>query len=117
MLAFAAEGDPVSRMDGAYAAVVANMYYRASIEDENDPAEAARIARELPPLSLYRLGKIVVLRDEAVWPDELSVGAYVVGEEEFRGWLWVNFFAHKKTVYVKWMEEVGMGDFNGRRRW
>lgn len=104
-------------MDGAYAALVANMYYRASAEDEDDPAETARIARELPALSLYRLGKLVVLRDEAGWPDELSVGAYVVGEGQLGVWLWVNFFAHKKTVYVRWMGEVGMGHFNGRRRW
>jgi hypothetical protein len=118
MLAFAAEGDPVPRMDTAYARLVAFLYHRASA-DENGPPALGKI--ELPHLSLFRLGRIIILQDAAqdasVSDDDVDLRVSLLQEEDLSTRLWVNLFAHKMIQYAEWTARIAAGRFNGRVSW
>jgi hypothetical protein len=114
LLAFALNGDPVPRMDAAYSRVVAYLYHRAG-EEEFDTSMVRGLV--VPPLSLFRLGDIVVLSDETISSEGFDVGAYLWTEESLAKSVWLNLFAHKKIEYVRFLGEVGSGRLNGRQTW
>ena len=113
MLAVVTEGDIIPRMDAAYAKYIARLYHLASL-DGYDRARVDDVG-ELPPLSLFRLGQIVVLVDVTIAFEGLDLEAYTLREEDLSERLWANFFAHHKKLYTLWMEEVGAGRLNGGR--
>jgi len=68
---------------------------------------------DLPPLSLFRLGYIVVLVKVTTADEGLDLEAYSLREEDLSERLWANFSAHHKSLYARWMEVVGAGRLNG----
>src|SRR5438034_11318825 len=106
MLAFAVEGDPVTRMDAAYSLLVAHLYHKASA-DEYGPPTPDDV--ELSPLSLFRLGEIVMLADADVSKDGLHLRALLLPEENLGRRLWANLFAHKKDLYAARTKELADG--------
>jgi hypothetical protein len=116
MLAFAVEGDPVPRMDAAYAREVVRLYHEAS--GSRYPAPSRRDAKfEPPPLSLRRLGQLVMLSDAAQSSDEVELQALILTEDKLSRRLWANLFAHKMTQYLDWTAMLAEGCFNGRDGW
>jgi len=110
LLAIVTEGDIIPRMDAAYAKEMAKLYHLASVGGYYAPT-AGKVF-DLPPLSLFRLGHIVVLFDVTTYGD-LELGAYSLREEDLGERLWASFFQHHKSLYARWMKEVGAGRLNG----
>ncbi|KAL0782504.1 hypothetical protein CaCOL14_000410 [Colletotrichum acutatum] len=125
MLAFANDGDPISRMDAAYATELARIWYR--VGGSKCPPASEFPDFKPPKLRLNGLGQLVVLFEKEQEEDENKEDEDIEEEEtlmacrlshsDLEHQAWANVAAHRMNQYVKWMTCIGDGSFNGRRDW
>ncbi|KAK1995152.1 alpha/beta-hydrolase [Colletotrichum falcatum] len=122
-LSFVNDGDPIPRMDTAYAAALAGIWHRVggsrcATEDELPEFKP-------PPLSLNGLGHLVVLfvKDQEFKENHEEVDKYEklmachLDSRNLGLQAWANVSAHSVNQYVEWATLIGNGSFNGRVNW
>ncbi|TLD29240.1 hypothetical protein PspLS_03926 [Pyricularia sp. CBS 133598] len=116
-LAIVNDGDPVARLDRAYAALLLAVWHR--VGGGGSCAGELR-GRGLPPLSLRGMGERVVLFDaeqdfDGGQDDEAESERLMASRLDHLGLerrAWANVWAHKMDQYVEWTALVGDGRYN-----
>ena len=124
------EGDPVPRADDAYIRVLLRLIQKTDTAGAPAPTNrflgfaqrgSSKPRQQLPPLSLYALGTLIVLRDAnadaADLEAEEELRAEVLRPQELGTLLFANFFAHKMNSYLEGVDRVARGEVNGKSGW
>ncbi|KXH35378.1 hypothetical protein CSIM01_08953 [Colletotrichum simmondsii] len=133
MLAFPNDGDPVPRMDAAYATELARIWY---LVGGGKCPPATEFENFKPPkLRLNGLGQLVVLfekeqegdedddddrdgdEEEEEDEEEEIIMACRLSHGDLEHQAWANVAAHRMNKNVKWITRIGDGSFNGRKAW
>ncbi|KAH8702864.1 Alpha/Beta hydrolase protein [Phaeosphaeriaceae sp. PMI808] len=129
LLSIINEGDPIPRSDDAYIRILLQLLQKP-IAIATDSISTSRLfsstqrasakpRQDLPPLSLYALGTLIVLRDANADVDDAKEDfqAHVVRQQELGSLLFANFFEHKMDEYLVGVDRVACGEVNGKRGW
>jgi hypothetical protein len=88
------------------------------IPPESDSNATQKPSLDLPKLSLYRAGELVMLVDENRHREgNPAIAAYLLQEEDMNNLLFGNAFVHKMDEYKRWIKKLSCGNFNGRPEW
>ncbi|KXH50522.1 hypothetical protein CSAL01_11646 [Colletotrichum salicis] len=136
MLAFLNDGDPIPRMDSAYATELARIWHL--VGGSICPPASEFPDFKPPKLHLNSLCQMVVLydkqqdfpvndkedqdqdeatNDEEDDEEEEKLMACRLDRGDLEKQTWANVLAHRMNQYVEWTTRIGDGYFNGRCDW
>ncbi|KAK1634194.1 Alpha/Beta hydrolase protein [Colletotrichum phormii] len=131
MLAFLNDGDPIPRMDSAYATELARIWHR--VGGSICPPASELPDFKPPKLHLNTLGQMVLLydkqqdftendkedqdQDEDTDDEEEKLMTCRLDRGDLEKQAWANVLAHRMNQYVEWTTRIGDGCFNGRLDW
>lgn len=134
ILSFINEGDPLPRADEPFVNVLLDLLAEPSSIDPTSPQDsksrglfrsrsqryASGSTKQLPAISLFGLGELILIRDANADGDgdgEQDLRLCSLRPQELEKFLFANFFAHHKDVYVEHIAAIAKGEFNGGRTW